>query len=109
MITDKSTLLAVCMAELPEKEVSLKNGMTVKVRALKGSDILRVSSIDNLDEKLAITIPKGLIEPVLASREIQRMIDYNPDLATDIFAEIMELSNALGEAEAAEAEDAKKN
>ena len=109
MITDKNTLLATCVVELPRKEVTLKNGMAVKIQALKGSDVLRVSSVDNLDDKLALAIPKGIVEPSLSAREVQKIIDFNPDMATEIFSAIMELSNALGEAEVQEAEDAKKN
>ena len=109
MIADKKDLLAGCIAELPEKTVKLKNGKEVKVRALKGSDALRASSIESLDERLAFVLPKGLVEPVLNNREIQKLIDFNSETAVDIFMAVMELSNALGDAEAEEYEDAKKN
>ncbi len=109
MVINKKELLSCCAAELPEQEVQLKNGMTVKVRALKGSEVLRVSSIENLDEKLFYALPKGLVDPVLNSREIQKLIDYNSELAVEIFTAVMELSNALGEAESDEYETAKKN
>ena len=109
MITDKATLLATCVDKLPEKEISFRPGINITIKALKGSDALRASSIDSLDDKLMFVIPRGLVEPNLNNREIMKIINFNSELAVDIFTAIMDLSNALGEAEAAETEDAKKN
>jgi hypothetical protein len=109
MVSKKQDLLACSTNELPEKEFTTKSKKTVKVRALKGLDALRVSSMQNLDERILFALPKMLIEPQLTNREIKLLVDNDPDTATEIFIEGLELSNALGEAESAEYEIAKKN
>ncbi len=109
MASSKDELLSLCVSELPEKELKLNDGKTVRVRALKGSDAARVVSLANMDERMAYAIPKGLVEPDLSSRDIRKLIDYAPATAIEILTEILELSGALDDVERREDAVAEKN
>jgi len=109
MASTKEQLLSLCADELPEATVKLDNGVEVIVRALKGSDTARAASLQNIDQKLFFVLPKGMVDPVLTQRELQKLVDKAPSAALAIFGKIMEISGALGEEEREEKEDAKKN
>ena len=109
MIASKNDLLSLCVSELPEEEFTGKNGVTVKIRALKGSEAMRAVSIENLDERLLYALPKMIMEPCLTFNETRKIVDFQADFATDVFTRGMEMSNALGDAEEQEKDSAKKN
>ena len=52
MISSKEDLLGLCVNELPTEELELNNGVKVKVQALKGSEVSRIFSNQNMDERI---------------------------------------------------------
>ena len=90
-------LMGMCVETLPEKVVELDNGMSVRIRALKGSDTSRIFSMTDLDDKVVAALSKGVVEPVLRGNKLQKFIDYAPDASMTIFTEILQLSNAINE------------
>ena len=109
MASSKEELLSLCVSYRPEAVVELDGGVTVKVKALKGSDSARVSSMQNMDEQILFALTRGVLSPKLDIGDIQKLLDESSKSALKIFTRIMELSNALGEAEKEEAGNAEKN
>ena len=109
MASTKEELLSLCVDVYPEGTVDLESGVSVVVKALKGSESARVSSMMMRDEQILYALPRGIVEPKLTSREIQTLLDKAPDSAMAILVKILDLSGALGEAEAKEDKDAEKN
>jgi len=108
-MSSKEQLLSLCVSKLPVQVIDVGDGVEVKIQALKGSDTSRIFSTENMDERIYSTLKKGLIEPVLTQKELIHFIDYAPEQSLTIFTKILELSNALGDAEEEQIKDAKKN
>jgi len=109
MIAKSSDLMNLCVNELPQKTITVEGGLEVRVQALEGIDVLRVSSLEMLDEKIMFALPKGLVEPKLTHREIKQLTNRASKVVNDIFIGIMELSELLIEEQSEEEAQAEKN
>ena len=109
MIAKSNDLMGLCISELPQKTITVDGGLEVRIQALEGSDTLRVASLDYLDEKVMYALPKGLIEPKLTRREIEKLTNRATKTVNDILVGIMELSEVLAEEKKDEEAQAEKN
>jgi len=109
MASSKEELLSLCVSHRPEATVELTNGIEVKVKALLGSDSARVSSMVNRDDQILFALRRGVVSPKLDLGDIKKLLDEAPSSATKIFVKILEISEALGNAEAEEAGEAEEN
>ncbi|OGV52004.1 MAG: hypothetical protein A2017_05535 [Lentisphaerae bacterium GWF2_44_16] len=109
MYATKDDLLSGCLAEMPVKDFTLSNGQTVKIRALKGSTRTVMADHQSTSDKIQTGLAEGLVEPRLLPKEIRKFIDYNADIALEIFHEIAQFSGEYSTAEKTEKETAEKN
>ena len=109
MSISKESLMGMCIAEMPEKQLKLSNGEEVKIKALEGLDIASIMSETDTGEQIFRTLKSGLIEPGLNNRELRKFINGALETATDIYSGILDLSNVVNEIEFKEKEEVKKN
>lgn len=109
MACSKKDLLNLCVSEIPTKEVTLSNGLEVKIKSLTGAESMRMMSIDNFDERVEFALPKALVAPKLSGAELTKLINRAPTVATEIMVEIYNITEEMASAASEGFEDAKKN
>jgi hypothetical protein len=102
-------ILALAVDKMPKDQVTIDGNLTLEVQALSGADRLRISSIDYLDERVLFALPIAVVKPKMDAEQALKFMDGNPRGAVKVLTKILDLSGALGDAEAKTAKDAEKN
>jgi hypothetical protein len=107
-IASAQDLLSIGILEMPEKDITLKCGKTVKIRALPGD--VRLDNFGKPNSEFVDNVLKhGLVEPSLTDVQRKDFIKGAYSAATEISAAIGVFNTELDEASSKAREDAVKN
>lgn len=94
---DKSVLLSNVRV-LPRATVTIPGVGDVEVRGLSRAEVLKMQSVDNVDEMEDLTISFGLVEPVMNVDEVRRWRSQaRSDEVRPVSDKILELSGMAPE------------
>ena len=109
MTITANDLLNLCVTEFPTKEITLKCGKKVKVRALDGLQRLEQLAAQTPLERTRTGLKYGLVEPELDDKQREAFIKGSFTASGEIFSAVCELNKELDDASAAAKEEAVKN
>ena len=108
MTISANELLSLGATELPTKEITLKGGSKIKIRALDG--LQRLENFGKpMAEQVEASIRLGLVEPQLSPKQRIDFIKRNYSAAGEIFREICDLNASTDSAVQEEEREAEKN